>query len=95
MAAGESADSNGESQKDKEILLAELNAKVRYAYEQCGFDASSKPSTLFMISQLESRLESLLADIEKMPIDYVIKAEKEKGEETKRKKKRRTTSITN
>lgn len=87
MSAGESADSNGESQKDKEILLAELNSKVRFAYEQCGFDASSKPSTLFMISQLESRLETLLGDIEKMPIDYVIKSEKEK--EKKRRERKR------
>jgi len=87
MLAGESADSNGESQKDKEILLAELNAKVRNAYEQCGFDASSRPSTLFMISQLESKLESLLSDIEKMPIDYVIKSEKEK--EKKRRERKR------
>jgi hypothetical protein len=31
-----------------------------------------------MLSQLESKLEMLLLDIEHMPLDYVIKAEKEK-----------------
>ena len=40
-----------------------------------------------MISQLESKLESLLSDIEKMPIDYVIKSEKEK--EKKRRERKR------
>ena len=31
-----------------------------------------------MLSQLESKLESLLLDIEKMPQEYVIRAEKER-----------------
>lgn len=75
------------SQQEKEKLLGDLNAKVRQVYEQCGFDASSKPSTLFMLSQLECRLEALLLDIEKMPQDYVIRAEKEK--EKKRREKKR------
>ncbi len=75
------------SQQEKEKLLAELNAKVRAVYELCGFDASSKPSTLFMLSQMESKLEVLLQDIENMPQDYVIKAEKEK-EKRRRERKR-------
>jgi hypothetical protein len=56
-------------------------------YEQTVVDASSKPNTLFMLSQLESTLEDLLIQIEKMPIDYVIKAEKEK-EKRRRERKR-------
>lgn len=40
-----------------------------------------------MLSQLESKLEVLLAEIEKMPQDYVIKAEKEK-EKRRRERKR-------
>lgn len=76
-----------QSQQEKEKLLSDLHTKVRFVYEQCGFDASSKPSTLFMLSQLESKLELLLTEIEKMPADYVIKAEKDK--EKKRREHKR------
>ena len=81
-----------QSQQEKERLLAELNTKVRMVYEQSGFDASSKPNTLFMLSQLESRLEGLLAEIERMPVEYVIKAEKEK-EKRRRERKREETQA--
>ena len=40
-----------------------------------------------MLSQLESKLESLLIEIERMPADYVIKAEREK-EKRRRERKR-------
>lgn len=93
-SSGSGGDSNhnqvnsaSQNQHEKEKLLNDLNIQVRLVYEQCGFDASSKPSTLFMLSQLESRLEALLGDIERMPIDYVIKAEKEK-EKRRRERKR-------
>jgi len=76
-----------QNQIEKEKLLNLLNTKVRYVYEECGFDASSRPSTLFMLSQLESRLELLLTEIEKMPDDYIIKSEKEK--EKKRRERKR------
>lgn len=75
------------SQVEKERFLADLNSKVRNVYDLCGFDASSKPNTLYMLSQLESKLEVLLEDIERMPIEYVIKAEKEK--EKKRREHKR------
>merc|ERR1711871_471463 len=75
------------SLREKERLLDELNSKVRSVYEACEFNASSKPSTLYMLSQLESRLGVLLAEIDKMPQDYVIKAEKEK--EKKRRERKR------
>ena len=78
-------------QQEKEKMLQELNTKVRAVYEQCGFDASSKPGTLFMLSQLESRLELLLAEIERMPVEWVIKAEKEK--EKKRREKKREEQL--
>ena len=76
-----------QNQLEKERLLGDLNSKVRHVYELCGFDASSKPGTLFMLSQMESKLEVLLQDIERMPTDYVIKAEKEK-EKRRRERKR-------
>ena len=75
------------TQQEKEKLLSDLHTKVRFVYEQCGFDASSKPSTLFMLSQLESRLEELLAEVERMPTDYVVKSEKDK--EKKRRERKR------
>lgn len=78
---------SSQNQMEKEKLLAELNNKVRDVYEQCGFDASSKPSTLFMLSQMESKLEVLLQEVEHMPPEYVIKAEKEK-EKRRRERKR-------
>lgn len=78
---------SGQSQQEKERLLDDLHTKVHMVYEQCGFDASSKPNTLFMLSQLESKLEDLLADIETMPTEYVIKAEREK--EKKRRERKR------
>ena len=77
----------GNSQHEKERILDELNANIRSVYEACEFNASSKPSTLYMLSQLESKLEVLLAEIEKMPQEYVIKAEKEK--EKKRRERKR------
>jgi len=60
---------------------------VLEVYKQCGFDATSNPSTLFMLSELEARLEDLLSALEQMPEEYVIKAEKEK--EKKRREKKR------
>jgi hypothetical protein len=68
-------------------MLFDLNIKVRKVCEHCDLDVSSKPSTLFMLSQLESKLEVLLADIDKMPVEYVIKVEKEK-EKRRRERKR-------
>lgn len=76
-----------QTQLEKEKLLNSLNEKVRFVYEQCGFDASTKPNTLLMLSQLETKLEELLRDIDKLPVDYVIKAEILK--EKKRRKKKR------
>jgi len=79
---------SGDLQVEKERLLEELNAKVRTVYEQVlQQSASSDTSTLFMLSQLEGKLEVLLAEIEAMPVDYVIKSEKQK-EKVRRERKR-------
>jgi len=85
--AAPSAQASVQSRLEKEKLLEDLHSKVQHVYEQCGEDASSKPSTLFMLSQLESKLEKLLTEIEKMPTEYVIKAEREK--EKKRRERKR------
>lgn len=52
------------------------SSQVKHVYERCGFDASSSPTTLYMLSDLEARLEDLLSDIAQMPEEYVAKAEK-------------------
>ena len=72
------ANSAGDTQEKQEILLKNLGDKVKEVYQRCGFDSSSNPSTLFMLSDLEAQLEELLSDLELMPEDYVKRAEKEK-----------------
>ncbi|CAM9936355.1 unnamed protein product, partial [Ascophyllum nodosum] len=70
------AASTGDTLDRQEELLRQLNKEVKNVYERCGFDASSSPTTLYMLSDLEARLEDLLSDIAKMPEEYVAKAEK-------------------
>ncbi|GMI60636.1 hypothetical protein ScalyP_jg10536 [Parmales sp. scaly parma] len=72
------ANSAGDTQERQEILLKNLGDKVKEVYQRCGFDSSSNPSTLFMLSDLEAQLEELLSDLEIMPEEYVKRAEKEK-----------------
>jgi hypothetical protein len=81
------ASSAGDAQVKQERLLKQLNEKVTEVYKQCGFDASLKPNTLFMLSELEAKLEDLLGALEQMPEEYVVKAEKEK--EKKRRERKR------
>ena len=56
-------------------------------YQRCGFDSSSNPSTLFMLSDLEAQLEDLLSALELMPEDEVKEQEKKK-EKIRREAKR-------
>merc|ERR1712100_365609 len=65
----------------QEKLLRELNEKVRTVYEECGFDSDAKPTTLTMLTDLEGKLESLLAEMETMDSEYVEGAEKAKDKE--------------
>merc|ERR1711934_1213595 len=70
-----------EGKEVQEKLLQELNAKVRTVYVECGFDADAKPTTLTMLTDLEGKLEFLLAEMETMDIKYVETAEKAKDKE--------------
>mmetsp|Transcript_9230 Transcript_9230/g.19522 ORF Transcript_9230/g.19522 Transcript_9230/m.19522 type:complete len:542 (-) Transcript_9230:246-1871(-) len=80
--------SSGDLQGRQDDLLKRLHRKVSSVYQQCGFDASGgTPNTLFMLSELEARLEDLLTSIDKMPVEYVKKAENMK--EVKRREKKR------
>ncbi len=72
------AQSAGDTQEKQEVLLQSLGEKVKEVYQRCGFDSSSNPSTLFMLSDLEAQLEDLLSALERMDEDYVKKVEKEK-----------------
>ncbi|KDO29383.1 hypothetical protein SPRG_05920 [Saprolegnia parasitica CBS 223.65] len=71
----------GTGENVQERMLQELHDKVLEVYQRCGFEADSNPNTLFMLTDLEARLEDLLSAIEHMPEDYVVKAEKEKEKE--------------
>lgn len=79
--------SHGSARGQQERLLRRLHARVLEVYGQCGFDATSNPQTLTMLSDLESRLEDLLKSVAQMPPDYVRRAEKDK--EKKRREKKR------
>ena len=65
-----------EDKEAQEKLLRELNEKVRTVYEECGFDSDAKPTTLTMLTDLEGKLEFLLAEMETMDGEYVEGAEK-------------------
>ncbi|KAJ8598195.1 hypothetical protein CTAYLR_005519 [Chrysophaeum taylorii] len=77
----------GETQGRQEKMLVQLHEKVKDVYQRCGFDVASHPSTLFMLSELEAKLENLLEQIESMPEDYILKEEKDK--EKKRRERKR------
>jgi Domain of unknown function (DUF4200) len=84
--------STGDTMIQQEDVLHQLHAKVKDVYERCGFDAGSNPTTLFMLSDLEARLEDLLSAIAQMPEEYVIKAEKDK-EKKRRERKRAEQQV--
>ncbi|KAG2765516.1 hypothetical protein JG687_00004053 [Phytophthora cactorum] len=71
----------GTGENAQERMLKELQDRVLEVYKRCGFEAETNSSTLYMLTDLEARLEDLLSAIEQMPEDYVAKAEKEKEKE--------------
>lgn len=70
-----------EGKEVQEKLLQELNEKVRTVYVECGFESDAKPTTLTMLTDLEGKLEFLLAEMETMDKEYVEGAEKAKDKE--------------
>lgn len=77
----------GEASGTQEKVLAMLHDKVKDVYQKCGFDVTSHPSTLVMLSELEAKLEMLLDHVAAMPDEYIIKEEKDK--EKKRRERKR------
>jgi hypothetical protein len=63
---------------NEKVFLQQLAKKVEDVYITCGFDSSSRPTIISMLAQLESKLESLISDIAGLPIEFVIKFEKDK-----------------
>ena len=60
--------STGDTHERQGQLLLDLRDKVSEVYKACGFDAAGgSPETLFMLSELEAKLEDLLTAIEQMP----------------------------
>jgi hypothetical protein len=74
------ARSSGDAAQD--AMLAKLGERIDTVYKACIGDTTSRPSRIDMLTKLEGRLESLLAEISCMPREYV--AEMEKVLETKR-----------
>jgi hypothetical protein len=72
-------DKSGKGSAEQSEFLDEMHKSVKEVYEKCGFDGDS--GTLLMLTELETRMEFLLIEIENMPEDYVMKEEKEKEKE--------------
>lgn len=80
--------STGDTHERQGQLLLDLRDKVSEVYKACGFDAAGgSPETLFMLSELEAKLEDLLTAIEQMPEEFVRAKEKEK-DKTRRDRRR-------
>ena len=80
--------SMGSKQGSQEEIIGALHKKVYDVYKRCGFDVNGgSPNTLFMLSELEARLEDLLTAIKSMPPDYV--AAEEKRKDTLRRERKR------
>ncbi len=60
-------------------IVNSLHAEVRNMYESCGFDFAATPTTLFMIGDLEARLEDLLAINARISPAHMMKAKKERA----------------
>jgi len=61
--------------------VAELHEKVKEVYTLCEFEADSNPSTLFLLMELEAKLENHLSEMEELPEEYILKSLKEKEKE--------------
>jgi len=69
----------------QEQTLEELNSKVAEVYRAIFSEADNSLSTLQMLTNIEARLEELLAIIDSMPQEAVEAAEKQKEKERRQK----------
>lgn len=64
-----------------ERMLPELRQRIVDVYQRCGFKATASSDTISMLTQLEGKLEALLASLSTMDPDFVRSSEKEKENE--------------
>ena len=73
-------------------MFIKLGEKVKEVYLRCGFDDSgTTPTTLFMLSELEARMEKLLVNIYEIPHKVLRKEMKDK--EKKRREEKRVLKL--
>ena len=71
---------NSNTRNFEQQMMGTLTSKVKYAYETCGFDISgATPSTLFMLAEIESKMERIISCVQKIPEDVFKNANKLKG----------------
>jgi DNA repair exonuclease SbcCD ATPase subunit len=81
-AAGKDAGGVGDSDwAVLERMLPELRQRIIEVYERCGFKATASSDTISMLTQLEGRLEGLLATLSGLDPEYVVTKEKEKDKD--------------
>ena len=81
---GKNSGSRGAEQK----LMNDLTKKVKYVYERCGFKITgATPSTLFMLAEIESKMENIFLTVQKIPDQDFKRANKSK--EKKRREAKR------
>lgn len=61
-------------------LIEQLANRIKAVYVQCGGDLTSNPDVIAMLTKLEGKLESSLAQLASMPEEYVTKKEREMEE---------------
>ncbi len=74
-------------------LVTNLRAEVSNIYESCRFDYVTTPTTLFMLGDLEARLEDLLASTARMPAVCIMKAKKERQKKKRELKRSQQAAI--
>ena len=74
-----SAPTAGNRHQNEERTLKILREKVKQVYDVCRFnDGGSTPTTLSMLSDVESRMDEILTKLAALPDEYVKKSEKQK-----------------
>ena len=71
----------GDDATTVESILPQLRGRVVEVYERCGFKATASSDTIGMLTQLEGKLEGLLASLATMDPQYLALKEKEKERE--------------
>ena len=72
-------DKNSNARNNEQKLMSTLTKKVKYVYQTCAFEITgATPSTLFMLAEVESKMESIIFCIQSMPEHEFKQANKSK-----------------